>query len=483
MAQSENKSIIKHFLVIGGGTAINLLIGLLTTPIITRIVNPTEYGQWSIFTMYASIGLMVFCLGLDQSLVRFFYQKDTIKYKRDLIFFCWSFPAIIALLFGIGITIGIYYEIITFEFEASIVLLLCIHIIVLLFNRFGQLVLRISYKSSIYSLTTIAQKVVYVGVVLITVQFFKTQYFLIMVLATIFSYSVSGMIAIISQRRLWVPDLPISQESFDKKEIVLYGLPFILSLGITTVFQSIDKISLDYYCTYTEVGIYSSAMTLVHIFAILQTTFNTLWTPLATEHYQKNPEDKSLYQKGNQIITVLMFFLGLTLILVKDVFALLLGDKYREAAFFLPFLVFNPLMYTISESTCMGIGFAKKTKMNIVVAVLACATNIFGNMILVPTLGGRGAAISTGISYIVFWLARTVISNHYYYVDYRLKEFAVVTLMTIIYATYNTFHSIDICSVVAYILCVLVLVALYKETIKEIFNICLGYLQKFIGRK
>ena len=69
----KEKNYLKHFAVIGIGTVLNMLLGLLTTPLITRVVNPEEYGQYSIFTMYANIALMVLCMGLDQSMVRYFY--------------------------------------------------------------------------------------------------------------------------------------------------------------------------------------------------------------------------------------------------------------------------------------------------------------------------------------------------------------------------------------------------------------------------
>lgn len=479
MNKKKGKFFINHFVMIGGGTAINLLIGLITTPMITRIVDPVEYGKWSIFTMYAGIGLMVFCLGLDQSLVRFFYREDDLSYKSNLINFCWRIPVIGAISFGFLISFISYIGLYRFEFETGIIVLLCFHIVVLIFNRFGQLVLRVSYKSGIYSLTTIVQKLIYVCLVLLAVKTIKGKYFVVMVIATIISYVVPGMISVFSQKDLWLLHKQNQNNDFDKREIILYGLPFILSLGITTIFQSIDKMSLNYYCDYIEVGVYSSAMTLVHIFAILQTTFNTLWTPLVTEYYEKNSEERSFYQKGNRIITVLMFAFGISLILIKDIFALLLGVKYREAAFILPFLIFNPIMYTISESTCMGIGFLKKTKMNIVIAVTACTVNIVGNILLVPFLAGRGAAISTGLSYIVFWAMRTIISNYYYYVDFGIKKFLIITLSTVVYALYSTFYSINLILIIGYFICMGILIALYHQTVIEIIQIAFRYIYDF----
>ena len=51
----EKNSFLKHFAIIGGGTFINIALGVFTTPIITRLVDPVEYGQLSIFTMYSGM--------------------------------------------------------------------------------------------------------------------------------------------------------------------------------------------------------------------------------------------------------------------------------------------------------------------------------------------------------------------------------------------------------------------------------------------
>ena len=74
----KKQNFMKHFLVIGSGTIINMLIGLITTPVITRKVDPLEYGQLSIFVMYCTLAVMILCLGIYQALVRFYYEDDSI---------------------------------------------------------------------------------------------------------------------------------------------------------------------------------------------------------------------------------------------------------------------------------------------------------------------------------------------------------------------------------------------------------------------
>ena len=117
--------------------------------------------------------------------------------------------------------------------------------------------------------------------------------------------------------------------------------------------------------------------------------------------------------------------------------------------------------------------------MQIVIAVGACAVNIVGNSILVPLLGCEGAAISTGISYIVFFSLRTVFSNKYFYVDYKLGKFYILTLAVICYASYNTFFKFDIWSVLGYVICIVLMYIMYSKTIIW----CFKYLLSIIKNK
>ena len=478
-----NNRFLKHFLLIGSGTLLSQIIGILTTPIITRVVSPTEYGQFSIFTLYSGMALMVLYLGLDQSLVRYFYEKETDEYRRALLFKCLKYPVIGTVITAIVVIILGVLGIFRFELGLKILVLVCIYTFIQVIYRFSLLLVRLQYKSKLYSTLGIIQKLIYVGLALTLIYLNIFSDTVSLAIATVIAAFTGMIISIIAEKRLWnyalvkPGDCAISQ-----KELIKYAYPYIFSMGVTTLFQSIDKISLDMYCSYVEVGIYSSTMTLVHVFSIVQTTFNTLWAPMAIEHYTKDKSDTSFYQKGNQIITVIMFFIGFSLILAKDVFAVLLGEKYRDAAYILPFLIFNPIMYTISETTVNGLVFEKKSNLQIVVSLGACAVNILGNTILVPKLGCQGAAISTGVSYIVFFTLRTFLSNRVFYVDFHLKKFYFLTACAVGYAFYNTFVHFNLFSVVGYIICITVMVVLYHETILYGFNYLRNMLAEVVSK-
>lgn len=474
-------SFLSHFFAIGAGTIINMFLGLITTPIITRMVDPNEYGQLGIFTMYTSIATMFLCIGLDQALVRYYYDDDSVDYHRSLLKFCLTVPVIIASIVSIIVIALSLSRAVIFEFSPVIMMMLCVNVLASIWNRLSVLVLRTTYQSKRFAVSNVLHRVSYIVIAIALLLLIRENKLESLIIATVLSLVFQAAYATSMTKELW--RLNAKTTNINTKEIIRYGIPLMLSMGLTTLFQAIDKMSLNYFCTYSEVGVYTSAMTLVNIFAIIQTTFNALWGPMQVEHYVNNPEDTTFIRKGNRYITIVMFFIGLTLILFKDIFALLLGEKYRLAAYILPFLIFNPIMYTISETTCSGIGLYKKSHLYIYISLGPCITNLIGNWLLVPRFGCQGAAISTGISYIVYFALRTYFSNKYYYIDYALKRFAIITIATLIYAWINTFYAFGIASIIGYIICSSLLFLLYRNETIEAIRITTKQLTQLLHRQ
>lgn len=469
---------LKHFIAIGFGTIINIFIGLITTPIITRLVNVSDYGAFAMFNTYTNMAVMVLGLGLDQSLIRFYYDSKELDYKRRLITITAGCSLVVTTIVCLVACCFVY------EFRSEFFICLMVNIFVQLFFRFSQLVLRVEYKTKLYALLNSLNKIIYLILVLGMFGIVSSiDNLFLLIIATIVSTIIPVIVGVMLKKELWMPLLKSSTVNLEVKKVIKFGLPFILSLGITTLFEALDKLSINYFCDYSEVGVYSSAITIVNIFTILQTTFNTVWAPMSIEHYTKNPEDKIFFKNVNNIITILMFAFGCSLIAFKDIFILLLGKNYREGTYIIPFLIFHPIMYTISETTAIGIDFAKKSKLHIIVAITACITNAIGNFWLVPHLGGRGAAISTGVSYIVFFTTRTILGKKYFNYHPALKKIYILVGTTSFFALYSTFFKFNWTYIFLYLICMTLIVILYKNTISQILNYAKKYLHTIVKNK
>lgn len=477
-------SIIKQFFVIGAGTIINMLLGVITVPIITRIVSPDINGQFSLFDTYANIAVMVLCLGLDQALVRYYYKSDEQNYKTTLLYKCLFLPILISLFSLITFTFLVKYKVFNYDFGGLITVILCFYILAQLIYRFSLLVIRLESHSKLYSFLSIIIKISYIACFFLLLYTSKIDYLKKLTISITVSVLISLVLSIFFEKNIWNPK-QINEEKFkiSTKELLKYSVPFIFSMGIATLFDAVDKLSLDYFSTYTEIGIYTGAIYLTNVFAIIQTTFNTIWSPMSIEHYEKDNSDKKFFEDANQYITIIMFFFGLSLILLKDIFVYFLGESYREAAFILPFLLFRPIMYTISETTVCGLFFMKKTWHTVIIAAVSCLFNIVFNIILIPIIGPKGAAISTGLSYCLFFILRTHYSNKFYHIDIKPLKITIITVLMIVFALYNTFNKINLISISLYFICLILICVLYKEHINKGIKILKSHLNKTNSEK
>lgn len=470
-ALSRN-SLLRKFLSFSVGNWLVLIIGLISSPIITRIIDPSEYGKFGMFNLYANILMLITTCGLDQSYVRFFYEEDETN-RNKLLFESIKIPFILNILISIIIIIfkvPISKYIIS-DYNLNFIILLILNISLASIGRFSLLTVRMKQKGRLYSMLQVMQKVSY----LMSVGLFFMIYndsFLTLAYATLISNAVVAGVSLFTERDSWnfknIKDKKLKNSQID---ILKYGIPLIFTVLVTWLFQSADRMAIKAFYGNYEVGIYTSANNIIAILNILQTSFATFWVPVAFEKYEKNPEDTKFFSNINDIVSFLMFGVGIGLILFKDIIVLLLGEKYRVASYIMPFLVYMPVLYTMSEVSVVGINFKKKPKYHIIIASAACLFNVIGNSILVPMLGAKGAAISTGLAYIVFYYARTLISRRLYKVDYSVGRTSIAIFAISVLALHSSFMEFSMITIIIGIIVILIVLFLYRNTIKSIIDI------------
>lgn len=412
---------------------------------------------------------MVCMLGLDQAFVRFYCTKEDEGSKRALLTACWAAPIVLVAAGSLAaLLLNSCYRFVANE----LLVIFLVYQVVLILNRLSFLQIRLEYRSQLFGSLTVVQKAANLAFILIAVFVVNAnRSAVVLILALLISTALPTAIAIWAEKKRWIPKFASSFFHDDAGEVFKYGLPFIASVGMTSVFQATDKVSLSHFSSLSEVGIYSSAMAIVSIFSVVQSSFNTLWAPLSVEHYERHPEDTAFFRRCNGMVTVVMFVMGATVILLKDPIVLLLGERYREAAFILPFLCFYPIMYTISESSSCGINLKKKSAYNIVVASASCIVNIVGCVSLVPLFGAKGAAFSVALSYVVFWLVRTVISEKLFPIGVCIGRALLLVIAMIGFCGYSTYHSFDLLTAFLYLGLLLLTLALYHSAIGDIWKL------------
>ena len=466
-----NNKLFKKFIEFGIGNLIVLITGFISSPIITRLILPEEFGKFSMFNTLTSLFLFILMLGLDQSYIRFFYEEDE-EVRGKLLVRVVKLSMIVNII--LSLILVIFYKplskMIIGQCSILLIFVIIIHNTFNIINKFSVLVVRMQQKGKSYSFLQVLGRVSYILFIVATFKYFKQDY-RTLVFAAVLSNVVVAVLAVIIERKQWFSFSNRGEIKTPMREMIKFGMPLILSMSITWILQSTDKFFVSAYNGYLELGIYSSAFTIVAIINSVQESFITFWVPVANEKYKESPENTEFFSKVNSIVSMLMLLIGVGIITFKDIIVILLGSKYRDAIFIFPVLALMPIMYTISETTVIGINFKKKTRYHIITSLIAAVANIIGNMILVPVLGAKGAAISTGISYMIFFIVRTVISQRFYYVDYNLKRLYISVSTLVVLAAYSSFNSTNIKSILLSFISLTVILLLYKFVILDLINL------------
>ena len=465
-------NLIKKFLSFSIGGYINIFIGLLTIPITTRLLSPEQYGISSLITTITSFMFVICCLGTEQGFVRFFYDEKE-QNRGKLLYNCLYYPFYISVM--IFFLIYIFRERISLFFlgynEKYFWLIFMWSILLRSLNNYSSLVIRMQQKGKVYSFCNVLLKVTEFLFILFLYKKYGDNY-KTLVIAILLSLCIVTLFSIAIERKFWLFG---GDSKISKKEILEFSIPLTLTMALNWVFASSDKIVIKSLSNITELGLYSGAFKIISLLSVLQTGFTTFWTPVVYEHYSKNPEDREFYKKANDYLSLVFFLIGIGLLMFRNIIILLLGDKYREAVYIMPMLIFIPIMYLLSETTHMGIGFKKKTKYYFYISIIVSITNLIGNIILVPYLGAKGAAISTGLSYIIFFSCRTYFSNKLINFNFDLKRLYLIIILNLCNAlilSFVNFWKIDILlgSIIG-----LVTIFLYKE---EIIELNLKYIKR-----
>lgn len=463
-------NLFKKFIAFAMGNGIVFILSLISTPIITRVIDANNMGKFSMFTTITSLIILTVQMGLDQAYVRYYYDEDE-KIRGLLLLKSLSIPLLICIpiIGGIFLAYKPVSNFIVGEESLFIIVLVAIHLFITIASNFIMLEVRMRQKAKLYSTLCVIMKVTYLGSVGLLFYIFKDNY-ITLVLATIIGNAIMTIAALIKERDVWTHRSKNIKTKTSNKQLIKYGIPFIFSMAILWIFQSIDKVSIKAFCGYSEVGLYAGAMNIVSILNTVQGAFTTFWTPVAFEKYSTAPEDTDFFVKINEIVSIVMLLGAIFIIAFKDIIIYFLGPTYREAVFILPFLVFMPVMSCISETTVIGINFKKKTHQHIIIAVISAVTNLVGNLILVPLLGAKGAAISTGFAYVVFFLSRTIISKKYYNVNYSLGKLISCTAVVYVLAIYASFYRFNLIIFILFLVSAGVVLFGYRNTISYIVS-------------
>ncbi|MEY8213616.1 MAG: oligosaccharide flippase family protein, partial [Colwellia sp.] len=383
-------------------------LGLITLPIITWFYSAEDVGRISMLQVAVSFCVLIFSLGLDQAYVREYHES---KYKPAL-FKATLLPGLILLVLGLCICLirpsFISKTLFSVESDSiSIIVALCL--LAAFISRFLSLILRMQGKGLAFSMGQILPKILFL--VVIGIYFFLSISFefYYLVLAHTLSIVFVSIVYAWNTRKEWLESIRQNINLSNLNSMLRFGAPLIIGgmafWGLTTM----DRLFLRSLSTFEELAIYSVASSFAAAGMILQSIFSTVWAPIVYKWAAEGIDTKKIDQVTEHLLAAVVFIFILAG-LFSWVVTYILPGNYGKVQFILAACLASPLLYTLSETTVVGLGITKKSGYAMLASLIAAAANFIGNYYLVPLYGAAGAAVSTAFSFFIFLVFRTELS-------------------------------------------------------------------------
>ena len=446
-----------------------MIIGVLLVPIYTDKLNAAEYGTADLVTNMSSMLLPLLTIGITDGIIKFSFDG---KHDKKKIFTASFMVTAVGLLFSIILFPLIQKFGKIDEYILLFYMILWTSIMSNLFLVYTKALQRIQLYTILALIKTIATMIP--NIILLVVFPFGINGYLI-------SYVIGNTVCIvvaIFTNGLWKY---ISIKQVHKgtvKEMVRFSLPLVPNNISIWAMGSMDKYMITYMMGANFNGLYSVAHKLPSIISMLSSVFNQAWNYSALEEQNSSTEDKhEYYRKIFRIYTSFMFTAcSLGMIFVKPVMLLWVGEEFKSAWIFAPYLFVSVVFSCLTSFYVPMFVEMEKTNYLFISTTIGAIINLILNYFLIKIWGVNGAAFATVVTYFVVWIIRDILIEKGMHL--RLKKFVPI-LTSILLVIQATILTLDLSYWFIYqvLFCVIVILFNLKD-LKSLFVPIVGYLKK-----
>lgn len=385
-------------------------ISVITTPIFTRIMTTSEYGNVATFTSWYSILLVIFTLNLTYSIGR-----AKLDYQDDLDNYIGSVQLLSAIVSGFLCIISIIFikPVSSFlelsEFPTILLLLYLFFSPAINFKQNGYRY-RYKYKQNIAIALYIAVGTVLLSLILM-LNFSENRDILRMIGLTVPTVFLGIF--------FWIQGIK-KHEIQINKEYFNYGWklsgPLILHTISLNILSQSDRILIAKICDASSVGIYSLVYSYGILIQVITNAVSDGWLPWFHDtYYEKNFE--AIKQNSKKIVLLGCFVSLACIALAPEAVWILGGNKYMDGIYCVPPIVLGVLCQYVYTHYVNVELHLKKTKYVSYGTVFSACLNIILNMIFIPLYGYTAAAYTTMFSYVVLLFVHYFINRKVLHVN------------------------------------------------------------------
>ncbi|MDR3094801.1 MAG: oligosaccharide flippase family protein [Bacteroidales bacterium] len=417
------KSLFKDSSLYALGNISAKVVGFILLPFYVERLTTAEYGMLG--TLEATVQLLVGLGGLSlySAFMRWFADKE-LEGKQESVFFTWScvIVGVAVLINVVGFFLAEQLSVLLFDsdkYVRLIRLMLCSAGIELI-GTLPSTLARMKSESIRFTASMLVRLCFVLGLSILFVVGLDRK------VEGIYEAIIIGGIAYLAVfLSFMLKNMKFHFETVILKKMFRFSFPLLLSSLFGISMSIADRYSLNFISGLASVGVYSLGTKLANtlkMFIVQPVAMAVL--PLMLGMIGK-PECKRFYAKIMTYLTfILMFFvLGVCLFAQETVKILSANTpEYWNAYTLVPLIAFSIVFYMLMGQANVGLYAVNKTKTMSLIIIIVSVFNLLLNIVLISCFDAIGAALSTLISQIIYFLLTLFFAHRYYPVRYEYAK-------------------------------------------------------------
>ncbi|HVJ21492.1 MAG TPA: lipopolysaccharide biosynthesis protein [Polyangiaceae bacterium] len=200
------------------------------------------------------------------------------------------------------------------------------------------------------------------------------------------------------------------------RELLHYSLPLIPTFFLGWVLSSSDVWILRRLSTLAETADYVFAVRIVSVVGLVQQSAIVDWPRFYYGQMRDNKADRDRVIARRMHVFLLLHAatIGIVRLIERYAYHLLGASEFTNGLEYLGYLLLGNYFFLIANMLTSGLGYAKKTRLVLLVFLIPAVLNFGINLLLVPHYGARAAALTTLGAYALFALGALVFGRSYY---------------------------------------------------------------------
>ncbi|MBD0347607.1 MAG: oligosaccharide flippase family protein [Thermoleophilia bacterium] len=415
------KRLAKHSAIYGLGGIVSRLLAVLLLPIYTAYLEPDDFGSVGVLIALSAVLVTILRGGISSAFFRFYFDSPETAHRLRVLRTSFWFTMASA-------TAGLAAGVLLAEPIADALgvgdpwLVRAAFVGIWAQMNYEQLtaLFRVEERSLAFLAATLANLAVTVAATILLVVVLDWEALGVIVgnwLGTLTVY-----LALLGYRR---EQLGLQLDRPLLREMQRFGLPLVPAALALIAVNFSDRFFLVHLAGRDEVGVYELGVRTASAMVLLLTAFRTAW-PAFAYSIEDDAEAKRTY---SFVLTYLVFvasWLALALAALSPwIVRLLASDPdYHPGSRVVGLLAFGTAAYAAYIVMAIGVGRARRTQFNWVIAGAAALVNVALNVLLIPRYEMMGAAVATVAAYVVLFAGMTYWAQRVYPVAYQWRRVA-----------------------------------------------------------